>query len=66
MISTGIDKCVKLWDLRLKTLIAEYYGHMDTVWDIKWASTGYYFVTGSADKMAILWRTDIPTPQRIF
>jgi WD40 repeat protein len=39
---------------------------MGTVWDVEWAATGYYFLTGGADKMAILWRTDVPAPQRIF
>lgn len=66
MLSTGMDKCVKLWCLRLKTLLAEFYGHVGTVWDVQWAPTGYYFLTGGADKLAILWKTDVPAPQRIF
>lgn len=66
MISTGVDKCIKLWCLRMKILIAQYYGHMETVWDIKWAPNGYYFVSGGADKVAIVWRTDYPSPQRMF
>lgn len=39
---------------------------MGTVWDIEFAPTGYYFATGGADGLAIIWKTDEPSPQRIF
>ena len=46
----------------------EFYGHVGTIWDVQWGPTGYYFLTGGAgaDKLAILWRTDVPAPQKIF
>ncbi len=66
MLSTGMDRSIKLWCLRLKTVLAEFYGHTGTVWDVTWAPTGYYFLSGGADSLAILWKTDVPAPQRIF
>lgn len=61
-----MDRSVKLWDLRLRIVLAEFYGHVATIWHVTWAQTGYYFLTSAADNMTILWKTDIPNPQRIF
>jgi len=50
----------------LKCLLAEFYGHTAMVWDVEWAPTGFYFLTAGADKMVVLWKTDVPAPQRMF
>ncbi len=66
MISAGTDRTIKLWCLRLKTLLAQYKGHLKTIWDVDFSPSGYYFLSGSADGNVILWRTDVPHAQRVF
>jgi WD40 repeat protein len=57
---------VRLWCLRLKILLAEYRNHTKTIWDVHFNPSGYYFLSGSADGLMILWRTDTAFSQRIF
>ena len=36
------------------------------VWDVHFNPSGLYFLSGGADGMVVLWKTDNPKPQRIF
>ena len=47
-------------------LVAEHKAHLKTVWDVQFSPSGYYFVSGSADGTMILWKTDVPNPQRVY
>ena len=66
LITGGVDKRVKLWCLRLKILLAEYRSHTKTVWDVHFNPSGYYFLSGAADGLMILWRTDTAFSQRVL
>lgn len=57
---------MKLWCLRLNILLATYKGHYKTVWDVHFNPSGLYFLSGGADGLMILWKTDSNKPQRIF
>lgn len=43
-----------------------YKGHNHPVWDVVWAQHGAYFLTGSQDKTARIWRTDHVSDLRLF
>lgn len=47
-------------------MLAQYRSHTRTVWDVDFNPSGYYFLSGSADGMMALWRTDAPVPQRLL
>lgn len=66
MISGGVDKTIKLWCLRMKVLLAQYKSHSKAVYDVDFSNSGYYFLSGGADGMVFLWKTDVPNPQRAF
>lgn len=66
MISAGTDKVIKLWCLRQKCLLAEYRGHVKTIWSVSFSKSGYFFLSGSADKTAKLWSTDDSIAQRVY
>jgi WD40 repeat protein len=66
LITGSIDRKVRLWCLRLKILIAEYSCHSKVVWDVHFNPSGYYFLSGSADGLMVLWSTEYENPTRIF
>lgn len=39
---------------------------MKTIWDVDFSSSGYYFLSGGADGLMILWKTDEPGAQRMY
>ena len=39
---------------------------MKTIWDVCFSPSGYYFLSGSADGLMILWKTDVPIAQKCF
>jgi transcription initiation factor TFIID subunit 5 len=47
-------------------LLAEYRGHLKTIWSLSFNKSGYFFLSGSADKTIKLWATDDSIPQRIY
>lgn len=66
IITGSVDRTVKLWCLRLNILLATYNSHYKTVWDVHFNPSGLYFLSGGADGLMILWKTDQIKPQRIF
>ena len=50
----------------MRTCLAIYRGHTKTIWDVHFSPSGYYFLSGSADGLMILWKTDEPSAQRIY
>ncbi len=57
---------IKLWCLRQKCLLAEFRGHTKTIWSVSFSKSGYFFLSGSADKTIKLWSTDDSIAQRVF
>ena len=57
---------MRLWSLETGSNIALYKGHNYPIWDVDVSPVGYYFVSGSYDRTAKLWSTDIVTPLRTF
>jgi transcription initiation factor TFIID subunit 5 len=47
-------------------LLAEYRGHLKTIWSVSFNKSGYFFVSGSADRTIKLWSTDDSISQRVF
>ena len=50
----------------MNVLLSTYKFHTKTVWDVDFNASGLYFLSGGADGMMILWKTDSPKPQRVF
>ena len=50
----------------MKTQLAYYKGHTSTLWDVQFSPFGLYFLSGAADGMMALWKTDCPTPVRLL
>ena len=46
--------------------MASFHCHIKTVWDVHFNPSGLYFLSGGADGLMLLWKTDHPKPQRIF
>jgi transcription initiation factor TFIID subunit 5 len=55
-----------MWSLQTFSNLVVYKGHNYPIWDVDLSPDGTYFVTGSYDRTARLWRTDIISPLRIF
>jgi transcription initiation factor TFIID subunit 5 len=47
-------------------LLTEYRGHLKTIWSVSFSKSGYFFLSGSADKTIKLWSTDDSIAQRVF
>jgi len=52
--------------MRLCIPLCTYRSHSKTVWDVAFSPCGYYFVSGGADGLMILWKTDEPHAKRIY
>jgi transcription initiation factor TFIID subunit 5 len=39
---------------------------MKTIWSISFNKSGYFFLSGSADRTIKLWSTDDSIPQRVY
>lgn len=66
LITGSADRTVRLWCLQLGILLATYHSHMKTVWDVHFNPSGLYFLSGGADGLMLLWKTDSHKPQRMF
>lgn len=66
IVTGSVDRTVKLWCLRLNICLATYKGHLKTVWDVHFNPSGLYFLSGGAEGLMILWKTDNSKPQRLF
>jgi transcription initiation factor TFIID subunit 5 len=66
LLSTSLDKTIRLWSLDTWQCMVVYKGHDGPVWDVNWSPFGYYFVSGGHDKTGRLWATDRIRQQRIF
>ena len=58
LLSGSVDRSIKLWCIRTKTILCSFRGHTRTIWDVHFSPSGYYLLSGSADGLAILWKTD--------
>lgn len=46
--------------------LCTFRGHLKTVWDVHFSPSGYYFLSGGADGLMILWKSDVPIAQKCF
>ncbi|KAL4481661.1 hypothetical protein ABPG74_007750 [Tetrahymena malaccensis] len=65
-ISASIDLSIRLWDVRLNVCLNIYKGHLNTIWNVKFARQGYIFGSCSADKTAMLWTTNRPQIAKVL
>ena len=56
---------MRLWDLSNKLCLMTYKG-VQPFWAVEFSPLGNYFVTGSSDSTACIWRTDHVHPLRIL
>ena len=47
-------------------LLAEYRGHIKTIWSVSFCPSGYFFLSASSDKTVKLWVTDDSKPQKVY
>ncbi|KAJ5791163.1 uncharacterized protein N7518_008174 [Penicillium psychrosexuale] len=66
LLSSSMDKTVRLWSLDSWQCMVVYKGHDRPVWDLSWGPFGHYFVSGGSDRTARLWVSDQIRQQRIF
>lgn len=72
LLSASHDTSIRLWAIPIKksltkmSSLAIFKGHTRPVWDVKFSPFGYYFASGSADWMAMVWVTTKITPIRIL
>ena len=58
MFTAGLDKTVKVWDLRQRRYMDTLLGHTDGITDMDICSTGRP-VTGSVDKTTRMWKVSL-------
>lgn len=59
MLTGGMDKSVKLWELyNERRLIRSYFGHREAIKDLAFNNDGAQFLTASYDKYIKLWDTE--------
>ncbi len=55
ILSGGMDRTAKLWDLEAASLLQTFSGHKNEIWSVSFSPDGLYVVTASQDKSARLW-----------
>ena len=55
IVSGGLDKTVKLWDVEDRVLLHTFNGHESGVNSVRFSPDGQYIVSGSSDKTVKLW-----------
>jgi WD40 repeat protein len=63
ILAAGRDDVGRLWDAGSGTLVREFHGHTNTIWDAVFSADGRFVLTASADKSARLW--DARTGQQV-
>ncbi|KAK4861184.1 hypothetical protein LT330_004100 [Penicillium expansum] len=66
LLSSSMDKTIRLWSLDSWQCMVVYKGHDRPVWDLSWGPFSHYFVSGGSDRTARLWVSDQIRQQRIF
>ena len=59
MVSCGLDRIVRVWDVNGKTLLQEHSGHTGIVNSVTGFPGEYYFATGSRDCRVGIWNAKI-------
>ncbi|OCL93957.1 caspase family protein [Aliarcobacter thereius] len=55
LVSGGLDKTIKIWDINSGKLLNTLYGHTDRIWTITISKNSKYIISGSADKTIKIW-----------
>lgn len=58
LASGGVDRIVKIWDIRTGTLISKLEGHTYPVLTLAFSPDGNQLVSGSGDTTLIIWNLD--------
>ncbi|MGC9526252.1 MAG: eIF2A-related protein [Limnospira sp.] len=55
LISTSLDKTVKVWDINKKEIIQIWEGHVDEIYRVDFSPNGENIATASADRTVKIW-----------
>ena len=64
MASAGKDSKIKVWDLRMGKLGWTLYSHKNSVNSINYNPQGDYFVSGGADNLVMVWKSNFDEDMR--
>ncbi|KAG0417728.1 Transcription initiation factor TFIID subunit 5, partial [Dictyocoela roeselum] len=66
LLSCSGDGTAKLWSLELMSCLASFKAHLFPVWCCDISYDDFYFVLGSADRLATVWSVISNSPERIL
>lgn len=65
-VTTGVDRTLRVWDVRLAQPIVVLYGHSGPVYSASFSGSGDRVVTGSYDRTARVWDVRAGQPVAIL
>jgi pre-mRNA-processing factor 19 len=55
ILGTGTEKIVRIWDIKSRTNVASFEGHLGSISCLAFSENGYYLATGAADASVKIW-----------
>lgn len=62
LVSASVDCTIRLWNLALGVCMAEYKGHVRTIWSVEFDPKGFHFASGGGDRNIFVWSTNKQYP----